>query len=156
MIQNLEASGLFNAGLGSLPQLDGVQRMDASLMEGKNLTAGGVANLEGYLHPINAARLVLTETDHVLIIGTSAKRLARHFALKRIPPSPKSARPRTRSQGKAAMYSKTFSLYRKIGRFETVGAVALDAQGNLAAGASTGGVSVMFPGRVGDTPLIGS
>ncbi len=156
MIQNLEASGLFNAGLGALPQLDGVQRMDASLMEGKELTAGGVANLEGYLHPINAARLVMTETDHVLIIGDSAKRLARHFALRRLPRSKKPGRPRSHSRENGAMYSRTFSLYKKIGRYGTVGAVALDVQGNLAAGASTGGVSVMFPGRVGDTPLIGS
>ncbi|MGD9852395.1 MAG: isoaspartyl peptidase/L-asparaginase [Nitrospirales bacterium] len=156
MIQGLEASGLFNAGLGALPQLDGVQRMDASIMEGKELTAGGVANLEGFLHPISAARLVMTETDHVLIIGDSAKRLARHFALKRLPRSNKPAQPHSRPRGKTSINTRTFSLYKKMGRYGTVGAVALDVQGNLAAGASTGGVPVMFPGRVGDTPLIGS
>ncbi|MDR4494071.1 MAG: isoaspartyl peptidase/L-asparaginase family protein [Nitrospirales bacterium] len=156
MIEALEGSGLFNAGLGSLPQLDGVQRMDASIMDGKALTAGAVANLEGYLHPINAARLVMTETDHVLIIGDSAKRLARHFALKRLPRPNKPVRPRSRSRGNPPINTRTFSLYKKMGKYGTVGAVALDLQGNLAAGASTGGVSVMFPGRVGDTPLIGS
>lgn len=156
MIGELEASGLFNAGLGSLPQLDGVQRMDAAIMEGNRLMAGGVASLEGYLHPIQAARLVMTETDHVLIVGDFAKRLARRFTLQRIPRGAKPARVFPRSRGKASINPRSLSLYRTMGHFETVGAVALDLRGTLAAGASTGGVSVMLPGRVGDTPLIGS
>jgi beta-aspartyl-peptidase (threonine type) len=156
MISALEGSGLFNAGLGSLPQLDGVQRMDAAIMEGKTLTGGGVASLEGYQHPIQAARLVMTETDHVLIVGSHAKRLARHFALQRIPRTKRPPPPPSRSRANALINPRSFSLYKKIGRFETVGAVALDRRGTLAAGASTGGVSIMLPGRVGDTPLIGS
>jgi L-asparaginase / beta-aspartyl-peptidase len=66
--------------------------MDAAMMEGKDLTAGGVAGLEGYLHPISAARLVMTHTDHVLIIGHHAKRLARHFGLRRLPKTRKTGK----------------------------------------------------------------
>src|SRR5690606_29762069 len=84
MICHLEASGLFNAGRGSLPQLDGIQRMDASIMEGQMLSAGAVAGLEGFLHPIRAARRVMTDTDHVLIAGLHANRLSRHFRLARL------------------------------------------------------------------------
>lgn len=154
-IQLLEASGLFNAGLGPLRQLDGVQRMDAALMEGKDLTAGGVAGLEGYLHPITAARLVMTHTDHVLIIGHHAKRLARHFGLRRLPKTRKAGK-RLPVKPPPGRNVHSLSLYKKMGWYDTVGAVALDQQGTLAAGASTGGVPVMLPGRVGDSPLIGS
>ncbi|HQU29199.1 MAG TPA: isoaspartyl peptidase/L-asparaginase family protein [Nitrospirales bacterium] len=156
MIGVLEASGLFNAGLGSFPQLDGKQRMDASIMEGQQLMAGGVASLEGYVHPIQAARLVMTKTDHVLVVGRHAKHLAQHFSLQRIPRATPSTQIRSPAPKHALIKSRSFSLYKKMGQYETVGAVALDLQGNLAAGASTGGVPVMFPGRVGDTPLIGS
>ncbi len=156
MIGYLEESGLFNAGRGSLRQLDGTQRMDASIMEGQTLSAGAVAGLEGYLHPIHAARRIMTDTDHVLMAGPHANRLARFFGLarmthrktpieqKRIPRSIKNINP------------KSHDLYRKMGVFDTVGAVAIDRAGHLAAGASTGGVAVMLPGRVGDTPLIGA
>ncbi len=84
MIRYLEESGQFNAGRGSLRQLDGIQRMDASIMDGQTLSAGGVAGLEGYLHPICAARRIMTDTDHVLIVGPHANRLAGHFGLARL------------------------------------------------------------------------
>jgi beta-aspartyl-peptidase (threonine type) len=71
----LEQSGLFNAGRGAKRQLDGVQRMDASLMEGAGLRAGAVASLEGFVHPITAARLVMEETTHVLLAGPLAGNL---------------------------------------------------------------------------------
>ena len=73
-IHVLEDSGLFNAGRGSKRQMDGVQRMDASLMEGAGLRAGAVASLEGFVHPITAARLVMEETEHVLLAGPMAAR----------------------------------------------------------------------------------
>ena len=79
----LEDSGLFNAGRGSKRQLDGIQRMDASIMEGAGLRAGAVASLEGFVHPITVARLVMEETDHVLLAGPLAGRFARQFNLKR-------------------------------------------------------------------------
>lgn len=155
MICHLEASGLFNAGRGSLPQLDGIQRMDASIMEGQMLSAGAVAGLEGFLHPIRAARRVMTDTDHVLMAGLHANRLARHFRLDRLARK-KQATPAGKKRSARDKNLKSQALYRKMKSFDTVGAVAINQAGQLAAGASTGGVAVMLPGRVGDTPLIGA
>lgn len=163
-IRVLEQSGLFNAGKGSRVQLDGIRRMDASIMEGSELRAGAVASVEGILHPITVARLVMEQTNHVLLVGAPATAFARHFKLEEQP-----GRPRLRSarrKGKASSITgETLRLYRgmmevglagreRSGR-ETVGAVALDQAGTVAAGASTGGIDLMLPGRVGDTPIIG-
>lgn len=156
MIRHLEESGLFNAGRGSVPQLDGIQRMDASIMEGKTLSAGAVAGLEGYLHPISAARRIMTDTDHVLVVGTHANRLARHFGLARLSRSKDLIQLKSKRGSIKNFNPKSRALYREMGLFDTVGAIAMDRAGHLAAGASTGGVAVMLPGRVGDTPLIGA
>ncbi|MEO8338516.1 MAG: isoaspartyl peptidase/L-asparaginase family protein [Nitrospirota bacterium] len=145
----LEQSGLFNAGRGANRQLDGVQRMDAAIMEGAHLQAGAVASIEGIVHPISVARVVMEETDHVLLVGPLAGRFARHFKL---------------DQHRSVDVSRRLSYDRILARqtrsraerHGTVGAVALDRFGTVAAGASTGGVESMLPGRVGDTPLIGS
>ncbi|MGH7429431.1 MAG: isoaspartyl peptidase/L-asparaginase, partial [Candidatus Methylomirabilaceae bacterium] len=80
-IRVLESSGLFNAGIGSRLQLDRVRRMDASIMEGRTLRAGAVAAIERIRHPISAARLVMEETEHVLLVGEPATRFARYFKL---------------------------------------------------------------------------
>jgi len=156
MILYLEESGQFNAGRGSLRQLDGIQRMDASIMDGQTLSAGGVAGLEGYLHPICAARRIMTDTDHVLIVGPHANRLAGHFGLARLVHLKSSTPLRNKRGSRNRINPKTQALYRQLGLYDTVGAAALDCAGHLAAGASTGGVAVMLPGRVGDTPLIGA
>jgi L-asparaginase / beta-aspartyl-peptidase len=162
-IRVLEESGVFNAGRGARLQLDGVRRMDASLMEGRDLRAGAVASIEGVVHPIIAARLVMEHTPHVLLAGRPATAFARHFKLKR-----QSGRCAKRSEAislakllsrvalKAyrARMSKGLAVRERSGQ-ETVGAVALDRSATVAAGASTGGIDVMLPGRVGDTPIIG-
>ncbi|MCP9455766.1 MAG: isoaspartyl peptidase/L-asparaginase family protein [Nitrospira sp.] len=145
-IRVLERSGLFNAGLGARRQLDGVRRMDASIMEGRVLRAGAVASIEGIVHPITAARLVMEETNHVLLVGPMATQFAKHFKLER--------------QRSPAPKQVSYDVILKPTRFArnrhgTVGAVALDRFGTVAAGASTGGIARMLPGRVGDTPLIG-
>ena len=146
-IRVLERSGLFNAGNGSKLQLDGIQRMDASLMEGQGLRAGAVASIEGIVHPITAARLVMEHTPHVLLVGPQAERFARYFKLER-----------RRVAGTPRRFSLETALRKSTAgkdRHGTVGAVALDQTGSVAAGASTGGIEVMLPGRVGDTPIIG-
>jgi beta-aspartyl-peptidase (threonine type) len=144
----LEQSGLFNAGRGANRQLDGVQRMDAAIMEGAHLGAGAVASIEGIAHPITAARLVMEETDHVLLVGPFAGRFARHFKLDR-----------HRSTGvpRRLSYDRILTRQKRstTERHGTIGAVALDRFGTVAAGASTGGIDSMLPGRVGDSPLIG-
>jgi L-asparaginase / beta-aspartyl-peptidase len=146
-IRVLEQSGLFNAGIGGRLQLDGVRRMDASIMEGDGLRAGAVASVEGIVHPITAARLVMEETDHVLLAGPLATKFAEYFQLERhglrIPP---------RRLSYASLFKRKGFVRDGHG---TVGAVALDRSGTVAAGASTGGIDRMLPGRVGDTPMIG-
>jgi beta-aspartyl-peptidase (threonine type) len=145
----LENSGIFNAGLGGVLQLDGVQRLDASLMEGRELKAGAVAGLEGIRNPIQAAKRVM-ETSHVLLTNIGASRIAKGLA-----PLPKpSKESREKLKKLLQKEQEAVALYRKY--FSTVGAVALDAEGNLAAGTSTGGTYAMLPGRVGDSPIIGA
>ena len=148
-ISLLEQSGLFNAGRGANRQLDGVQRMDAAIREGAHLKAGAIASVEGIVHPISAARLVLEETNHVLLVGPFAGKFSRHFKLKRH---------RSTGPSRRFPYDRMLSRHTRSTRERhgTVGAVALDRSGTVAAGASTGGVESMLPGRVGDTPLIGS
>lgn len=136
----LERSGEFNAGKGAKRQQDGVARLDASIMDGRDLSAGAVAGLEGILTPVRVARLVMEQTPHVLLIGRHAERLARRFKIEtyRFPPATRSKPPK------------------RMATFGTVGAVALDRFGHVAAATSTGGIGSMWPGRVGDSPLIGA
>ena len=145
-IRVLERSGFFNAGNGSKLQLDGRRRMDASLMEGSQFRAGAVASIEGIIHPITAARLVMESTPHVLLVGPQAGRFAGHFNLERQRPARKLRRFSLESALRKHVESHGHG---------TVGAVALDQTGTVAAGASTGGIEFMLPGRVGDTPIIG-
>jgi beta-aspartyl-peptidase (threonine type) len=145
----MENSGMFNAGLGGVLQLDGVQRFDASLMEGTEMKAGAVAGLEGFRNPIQAARRVM-DTPHVLMTDVGACRIAR--GLTRLPRPSKELRDKLKKLLRREHQVVRF--YRKY--FSTVGAVALDARGNLAAGTSTGGTYAMLPGRVGDSPIIGA
>ncbi len=146
-IRVLERSRLFNAGNGAYRQLDGVRRMDASIMEGHDLRAGAVASIEGIVHPITAARLVMEETAHILLVGLMAARFAEH---RKMEPQKHQASNRKRSYRSMLRQMAT-----KGDRHGTVGAVALDQFGTVAAGASTGGIARMLPGRVGDTPIIG-
>jgi beta-aspartyl-peptidase (threonine type) len=159
----LEQSGLFNAGRGANRQLDGVQRMDASIMEGAQLRAGAVASIEGIVHPITAARLVMEDTNHVLLIGSPATRFARYYRLEQLTRAGSPRRRSDLSPRAATAAARTIRLYRAMlkdkrtrkSQHGTVGAVAVDRYRTVAAGASTGGIDSMLPGRVGDTPLIG-
>jgi beta-aspartyl-peptidase (threonine type) len=154
VIRLLENSTLFNAGTGSFLQLDQRCRMDASIMEGKNLKAGAVAGIEEVLNPIQAARLVMDKTSHVLMTGEGAKKLAKFYKLRKAAlPTKKNVE---RVKDILNLKNQTVKLFKAFYPHETVGAVALDFSGNVAAGASTGGIPTMLPGRIGDSPLIGS
>lgn len=139
----LEKSGCFNAGKGSDRQMDGVARMDASVMDGRDLSAGAVASLEGVLTPIRVARCVMERTPHVLLAGAGARRLALANRIAALPDSHRRRQER----------SPVGESFRQFG---TVGAVARDTKGHVAAGTSTGGINRMLPGRVGDSALIGA
>ncbi|MBI5026022.1 MAG: isoaspartyl peptidase/L-asparaginase [Nitrospirae bacterium] len=147
----LEDSGIFNAGLGGNLQLDGVRRLDASVMEGRNLKAGSVIGLEVIRNPIRLAKIIM-DLPHVIFTNTGARNIADAKNLEPLPePDKKSLEKLERIKKKGEEIVRIYEQY-----FSTVGAVALDKYGNLAAGASTGGIKAMLPGRVGDSPIIGA
>lgn len=149
-IDILEDSGLFNAGRGGNLQLDGKRRLDASLMEGRTLKAGAVIGLQGFRNPIRAAEVIM-DSPHRILTNEGARVIAMAHGLKRLPPPDHADLERLRRKIKKGAALDAYKKY-----FSTVGAVALDKGGNVAAGSSTGGVSTMLPGRVGDTPIIGA
>jgi len=147
----LEDSGLFNAGSGGNLQLDGVRRLDASLMEGKDLRAGSAIGVQGIRNPIKLARIIMG-LPHVMLTDVGARKIADAHNLEPLPQIDRES---------SAMLEKLKKEKNEVVRiyeeyFSTVGAVALDAYCNLAAGSSTGGMQAMLPGRVGDTPVIGA
>ena len=147
----LEDSGIFNAGAGGMLQMDGVRRLDASLMDGCDLKAGSVIGLEGIRNPIKAARIVM-DLPHVMLTNLGAHKIALAHHLE--PLEAPSAEIIAKLDKIRKINTETSNLYQRY--FSTVGAVARDNEGNIATGASTGGVRTMLPGRVGDTPIIGA
>ena len=155
-VAELEDSPLFNAGKGSVYNSNGVQEMDASIMSGKDRMAGAVASIQRIKNPIKLARKVAESTEHVMLVGEGAEIFAKNIGetivdqdyfyseknLKRLK--------KARAKKNAGIQSATQD---KIG---TVGAVALDINGNISAATSTGGMTNKMPGRVGDSPIIGS
>jgi len=141
----LEDSPLFNAGRGSSFNSDGEIEMDASIMDGATLRAGAVAAVRRIRNPILAARAVMEASRHVLLAGDGAERFARKQGLKLEPPE------YFHTERRLAALRKNRQNYHG-----TVGAAALDADGNLAAATSTGGYTGKLPGRIGDSPIIGA
>jgi L-asparaginase / beta-aspartyl-peptidase len=141
----LEDSPLFNAGRGSCFNADGEIEMDASVMEGEELRAGAVAAVRRIRNPVLAARAVMEKTRHVLLAGDGAERFARQQGLALEKPSYFATEQRLSALKRNLKY-----------HHGTVGAVALDAEDNLAAATSTGGYTGKLPGRIGDSPLIGA
>lgn len=157
-VMALEDDPLFNAGRGAVFTAEGRMEMDAAVMEGRERRAGAVAGICGPRHPVLAARVVMERTDHVLLAGPGARRFCREAGLEHKPPS--WFRTETRWQALQDVLER-----RRLGlgddgnearRHGTVGAVACDAHGNLAAATSTGGMTAKMPGRVGDSPLPGA
>jgi L-asparaginase / beta-aspartyl-peptidase len=149
-IRVMEDSGLFDAGRGAYYTRDGIPEMDAAIMDGRTLQAGAVADVKHIASPIHLARLVMEKTPHVMLVSEGAEEFAK-------------------SQGIPLVSPYYFYTKREWDRFleaekknhegpghGTVGVVALDQAGNLAAGTSTGGTVLKMPGRVGDSPIIGN
>lgn len=153
-IRAMEDSGLYDAGRGAYYTQAGVPEMDAAIMDGRTLQAGSVAAVQHIANPIHLARLVMEKTPHVMLVADGAEEFAQ-------------------SQGIPLVSPYYFYTEREWKRFQdaekkketkqqageghgTVGVVALDMAGNLAAGTSTGGTVLKMPGRVGDSPIIGA
>jgi beta-aspartyl-peptidase (threonine type) len=159
----MEDEGVFNAGCGSSLNIEKRVEMEASIMDGKTLQAGAAGLLRDIRNPIRLARIVMEKTDHVFVVGEGAEKLASIFKLERRNLVTE-AQLKKYEQQKQALLERKFELpklanlikrYPELFNLETVGAVALDKDGNVAAATSTGGFPLKLPGRIGDSPLIG-
>ena len=150
----LEDSPLFNAGRGSVYSSDEVQEMDASIMDGKKRLAGAVASVSIVKNPIKLARKVAEETDHVLLVGDGAEAFAKNAGIEIVDSS--YFFHEERLQRVRNLKKNVSKFHKKSDKIGTVGAVALDKMGNISAATSTGGMTNKMPGRVGDSPIIGS
>jgi len=151
----LEDDPQFNAGRGAVLTEQGRVEMDASIMDGATLQAGAVAGVTGIRHPIEAARRVMDFSPHVLLIGPGAEAFASQHDLKFMPPE-WFITERRQQQLRALQAERHGSTAQAMVWYSTVGAVALDRNGNLAAATSTGGMANKRWGRVGDSPMIGA
>jgi len=175
-IKLLEDNPLFNAGRGAVFAADGTNQLDAAIMDGKTMAAGAVADVQKTRHPISLARAVMEESPHVMLVGPGADAFAAHVGLEQVPPSfffterrwqaleqemkkqgePMPKRPEgvppPPETGKPVAFLETPDSH----KYGTVGVVALDRAGNVAAGTSTGGTTGKRWNRVGDSPLIGA
>jgi L-asparaginase / beta-aspartyl-peptidase len=160
-VANMENSGVFNAGLGSCLTVDKHIEMDASIMNGKDISVGSVGMVQNIQNPIKLARLVMESTDHVMFVSKGADKLAkllgiefRHYKI---------------SQQKLKTYNKYYkqmkSRWRKNNQllishnnnhYGTVGAVAIDRKGNVASAVSSGGIWLKIHGRIGDSAIVGA
>lgn len=150
----LEDSPLFNAGKGAVFTWDGTNELDASIMDGRDRSAGAVAGVKTVKNPILLADTVRTQSEHVFLIGRGAEDFAAAKGFAVTPPE-YFATPERR-EALERLKAEKLSALDVDHKFGTVGAVALDAKGNLAAGTSTGGMTGKRWGRVGDAPLIGA
>ncbi|MGB6783904.1 MAG: isoaspartyl peptidase/L-asparaginase, partial [Terracidiphilus sp.] len=180
-VEVLEDDPLFNAGRGAAFAADGSTEMDASIMNGADLAGGGVACVHSTRHPIALARAVMEHTPYVLMVGTGADAFSRQQNLEQepasffftemrwrefegvmrasgrpVPPRPAGVPPEPASSGSSGGGAALTAHNLFFHRFGTVGAVARDSDGHLAAATSTGGMQGKLPGRVGDSPILGA
>lgn len=161
----MEDSPLFNAGKGAVLTSTGTVELDASIMEGRSRNAGAAASVTGVRNPIRLARSVMEESRHVMLVGEGAEAFAKEQGFELV------SNEYFRTERRLRQYEqyknrkendsddesgKLTPIEKELRKFGTVGAVALDVEGNLAAGTSTGGISFKRWGRVGDSPIIGA
>jgi beta-aspartyl-peptidase (threonine type) len=164
VIRFLEDDPYFNAGKGAVFNSAGGHELDASIMDGKTKACGAVAAVRTVKNPISLARLVMTKTRHVLLTSDGAEKFADEMQVERVENAwfdTDKARQEWELRKKADAAKQTHAVPATNGRgleehYGTVGCVALDAAGNLAAGTSTGGLTNKKYGRVGDSPIIGA
>ena len=171
VIREMEDDPLFNAGRGAVFTAEGKNELDASIMDGRTRAAGSVAGLTRTRHPISAARAVMERSRHVMLIGEGAEAFARSQDLEQVEPSyffterrwrqleenlRRNNLPIPQRPAGAPPAPRAELTYPDDHQFGTVGVVAFDAAGNIAAGTSTGGTTGKRWGRVGDAPIIGA
>lgn len=166
-VRVMEDSPLFNAGKGAVFTNEGKNELDAAIMDGKTLKAGAIASVTTIRNPISAARAVMEQSEHVMMIGAGAEKFAKEKGLEIVDPSYFHTETRFQQLQKIRDKEKTEldhnggsgsneNIFIEGNKFGTVGAVALDAYGNVAAATSTGGMTNKRYGRVGDVPIIGA
>ncbi len=158
----LEDDPVFNAGCGSVLNENGKVEMDAAIMDGRDLSAGAVAAVQNIANPIQLARYVMTESEHVMLIAQGAMEFARHCGMPItaddyfITEDRRQQLEQARKQHKMMLDHDDSDGNGEDQKYGTIGAIAMDSQGNLAAATSTGGIVNKRLGRVGDSPLIGA
>ena len=150
----MEDDPLFNAGRGAVLTWDGDIELDASIMDGRTRDAGAVAGVTGIRHPIILARKVMTDSPHVMLAGEGAEVFAAEQGLELM--LPEWFETERRRESLERMKAEKLTAIDVDVKFGTVGAVALDSAGNMAAGTSTGGMTGKRWGRIGDAPIIGA
>ena len=169
-VKVLENNPLFNAGKGAVFTNEGINELDAAIMDGKTLAAGSIAGVRTIKNPITAARAVMEKSEHVLLSGRGAETFAAAQGIEIVDPSyfytperwkglqrakQRDSLDQLKKAGQVA-YETENEEQRRKDKYGTVGAVALDTHGNLAAATSTGGMTNKKWGRIGDAPIIGS
>lgn len=157
-ISMMEDDETFDAGKGSFINAAGEVELDASIMDGRGLRAGAVAAVQNVPNPIVLARTIMDESEHVLLVGIGATRFAREHGVKVCSQDDLITTrelDRWRTAQRRRTYSAKEAFRKKRIPVDTVGAVAVDRLGNICSGTSTGGTPNKYPGRVGDSPLIG-
>jgi beta-aspartyl-peptidase (threonine type) len=158
----LEDDPVFNAGCGSVLNENGKVEMDAAIMDGRDLSAGAVAAVDNIANPVQLARLVMTESEHVMLIAEGAMRFADHCGVERVPEDYFYTADRVEQLHQARLRHKIMLDHddaeqsSEDQKYGTIGAIARDPAGNLAAATSTGGIVNKRMGRVGDSPIIGA
>ncbi len=157
-IHFMEDSPLFNSGKGAVFTNAGTNELDASIMDGANRNAGAVGGITNVKHPISAARAVMEKSEHVMMVGEGAEKFAKANGLEIVDPEYFKTERRWNSLQKILAKEESTGHVSdfKDSKYGTVGAVALDKAGNIAAGTSTGGMTNKKYNRIGDSPIIGA
>ncbi|KAM4695540.1 isoaspartyl peptidase/L-asparaginase-like isoform 1-T2 [Discoglossus pictus] len=156
-VRVLEDNNVFDAGHGAVLNADGEVELDAIIMDGKNLAVGAVSCIKNISNPVTFARSVLEKTSHAMLTGTGANKFAEMLGIENVPTKDLVTEHAIKEWEQYQKYKQSVtSLFNTEKEHDTVGAVAIDSEGNVACATSTGGITNKMAGRVGDSPIIGS